>query len=219
MTKSKYGSMSTTDLLFSIDKVKEYLPPLETADRAAADAPDNSAGNPDMGNVIDAIIAGDSLVCDLGHRLGSIQEKAYRDTQAEPETPPQIFKTEVLKPGDPRVASAEARAARLQEPNGLVRRGAFKKVRRDSLPAGASVLKGRFVDAIKHVGTVNSQFKARYVLQGHNDKEKPFIVHNISTLRESSTKIILSTSAVLNFRIFSHDVNQAYLQSKEGLTL
>lgn len=204
--------------LFSIDKVKLYLPPLETTEETPADVATDTVGNEDMGNVVDAIIAGDTLVCSLGQRLGYIQERAYRDTQAEAETPSRIFKTEVLKPEDPRVSTAEAKAARLEEASGLVKRGAFKKVRRDSLPADASILKGRFVDAIKHVGTNNAKFKSRYVLQGHNDKEKPFIVHNISTLRQSSTKIILSTSAVLNFRIFSHDVNQAYLQSKERLT-
>ena len=44
------------------------------------------------------------------------------------------------------------------------------------------------------------------------------IFQNLSTLRHSSTKMILSSSADLGFRIYSHGVNQAYLQSKDQLT-
>ena len=60
--------------------------------------------------------------------------------------------------------------------------------------------------------------KAHYIAQGHKDKQKPFIVHNITTLRQSSIKIIVSTAAVRNFRLFSHDVTQAYLQSDEEMS-
>jgi len=59
--------------------------------------------------------------------------------------------------------------------------------------------------------------KARFVAQGSTDKAKAFVVHNLSALRHSSTKIPVSTSAVLGLRVLSHDVNQAYLQSKEKL--
>lgn len=50
--------------------------------------------------------------------------------------------------------------------------------------------------------------------QGNRDKEKTFIVSNMSTLRQSSTKFIVSTAAVMKFRVFIHDVKQTYLQSK-----
>ena len=71
---------------------------------------------------------------------------------------------------------------------------------------------------MKNVGTENKKPKARYVSQVHKDKEKPFIVYNITTLRQSSIKIIVSTAAVRNFRLFSHDVTQAYLQSDEEMS-
>eukprot|EP00170_Pyropia_yezoensis_P002014 contig_8608_g2018 len=73
--------------LFSIDKIKEYLPPLEAGAVAAAVATVDPPSEPDMGSVVDAIIAGDTLLCNVGQRFGSIQEKAYRDTHAEVETP------------------------------------------------------------------------------------------------------------------------------------
>lgn len=44
------------------------------------------------------------------------------------------------------------------------------------------------------------------------------MVHDTPTLLASSVRLILSVSAVLVFRIFSHDVNQAYVQSGDKLT-
>lgn len=77
---------------------------------------------------------------------------------------------------------------------------------------------GRFVHTLKHVGSPDEKPKARYVAQGHKDKDKPFVVHNMSTLRQRSTKMLVSTSAVCGFRLFIHDVNQSYLQSTEQMT-
>ena len=79
------------------------------------------------------------------------------------------------------------------------------------MPDNANILGGRFVLAIKQPNIPTEVAKARYVAQGCGDREKPFIVHNLSTLRQSSTKVILSTSAVFGWRFLSHDVNQAYL--------
>jgi len=43
------------------------------------------------------------------------------------------------------------------------------------------------------------------------------MVHNLATLRQRSTRLLVSTSAVLRFRLFSHNINQAYLQSRDKL--
>lgn len=85
------------------------------------------------------------------------------------------------------------------------------------MPDNANILGARFVLGIKQPNTPKEAAKARYVAQGCGDREKPFIVHNLSTLRQSSTKVIVSTSAVFGCRLFSHDVNQAYLQSKDAM--
>lgn len=77
---------------------------------------------------------------------------------------------------------------------------------------------GRFVLTLKEFGTHNETPKARYVAQGHMDKEKEFLVHNTTILRQRSIRIIVSFAAVKGYRIFSHDVQQAYLQSDEELT-
>ena len=106
------------------------------------------------------------------------------------------------KPGDPREGTQEFDDARQKEIDGLLSRGTFCPVRREDIPENANILGGRFVCTLKNVGTENEKPKARYVAQGHNDKEKPFIVHNITALRQSSIKIIVSTAAVQNFRLF-----------------
>eukprot|EP00171_Calliarthron_tuberculosum_P002099 IDg2099t1 len=47
---------------------------------------------------------------------------------------------------------------------------------------------------------------------------KPFVVHNNPTLRQSSTKLIISTAAINCFRLGLLDVTQAYLQAKDKFT-
>jgi len=51
------------------------------------------------------------------------------------------------------------------------------------VPDNANVLGARFVLAIKQPNTPTEVAKARYVGQGCGEREKPFIVHNLSTLR------------------------------------
>jgi len=110
-----------------------------------------------------------------------------------------------------------SQAAPKAEVDGLLTRGAIRPVARSSLPTGSNIIRGRFVFTLKDVGTSDEKPKARYVAQGHLDKAKPFMVHNLATLRQRSTRLLVSTSAVLQFRLFSHDINQAYLQSRDTL--
>ena len=72
--------------------------------------------------------------------------------------------------------------------------------------------------AIKNFGLKDEQPKASFVVQGHPDKEKDFLVHNTTSLRQRSIRIIVSVAVVKGYRVFSHDVKQAYLQSDEELS-
>lgn len=204
--------------MFSIDKVKEYVPPPVSGDDGSTVPAAPPPSDDVVASILDGIIGGDTLVAELGRRTGELREKAYRWAAAELITPGDIFITEVLKAGDPRISSPAIQGARLKEAEGLLRRGAFERVSRSSVPEGATILGGRCVDAFKKVGTDEEMPKSRLVGQGHKDKANPFIVHSASALRQSSTRLLVSTSAVLGYRLFLHDVDQAYLQSKDKLS-
>jgi len=74
------------------------------------------------------------------------------------------------------------------------------------------------VKVTKRVNTADASAKACFFAQGNTEKAKAFVVHNLSALRQGSTKNLVPTSAALGLRIFSHDVNQAYLHSKDKLS-
>lgn len=126
--------------------------------------------------------------------------------------------TKVIEATDERAKSEPFKKAMRAEVTGLEKRKTWNVVQKESLPPRPNILGGRFALTLKIFGTTNELPKARYVAQGHRDLDKQFMVHNITTLRQSSTRIIVSVAAIKNFRLFSHDVTQAYLQSDERLT-
>jgi Reverse transcriptase (RNA-dependent DNA polymerase) len=83
----------------------------------------------------------------------------------------------------------------------------------NEMPAGANLMSGRFVLAIKNISTNEEMFKARFVLKGYREKLKTRLVHDETTSRISSARLLVGLAAVFGFRLFSVDVTQAYLQS------
>ena len=129
-----------------------------------------------------------------------------------------VLMTQIIEQGDVRAKSDEFAKTMRKEGLGLETRNTCKMVLRDSVLSSPSILGGRFVLELKNAGTVSELAKARYVAQGHGGIHKSYMVHNITNLRQISTRIIISVAAIKSFRIFSHDEAQAYLQSEEQLT-
>ena len=129
----------------------------------------------------------------------------------------EILITEVLHPKDSRNLSEDALQAKRKEIESLIERGTWKVVLREEIPEGSNIINGRFVMSIKDVETNKPYFKARFVAQGHRDKEKSMLVHNTTTVRQSSIRILLSLAACFGFQIWTIDVNNAYLQSASKL--
>lgn len=72
-----------------------------------------------------------------------------------------------------------------------------------------------FVSGIKNTGTQEGVLKAIFGLGGHWNKEKDFMVHNSSNLKQSSIREIFALQTILGFEIWALDIEQAYFQSAE----
>ena len=140
-----------------------------------------------------------------------------RGSTTADDQPCMTFITEVLKRGDTRATSEPMKLSKQAKADALKRRCVWEKVQKDDVSDNANILGACFVLEIKQPDTPTEVTKARYVAKGCGDREKPFIVQNLSALRQSFTNVIVSTSAVFGWRFFSPDVNQAYLQSKDAM--
>ncbi|OSX76619.1 hypothetical protein BU14_0183s0011 [Porphyra umbilicalis] len=166
-----------------------------------APSPPPTGDNPDFGRHLDSTITGEALLAAV-HRT----------------VPAVVGLNKVIPASDPRVATTQFRDAALKEVAGLRDRGAFSVVNAADVPPEASVIGGRFVYTLNHVGAPEEMAKARFVAQGHRDKAKWFVVHNLATLRQRSTRLLVSTAAIMRWRIFAHDITQAYLQSRDAFS-
>jgi len=126
--------------------------------------------------------------------------------------------TEVVLPGDPCVRTTRFREAATKEVGGLRDRGTFTTVREADVPRAANIIGGRFVNTLKQVGTAEEFATARFVAQGYRDKAKWYVVHNLKTMRQRSTRLLVSTAFNIRWRLFAHDITQAYLQSQDAFS-
>lgn len=126
-----------------------------------------------------------------------------------------VLLSEEIKPNDPRASLFNE--AKVKEINGLIERGTWKIVCKDDVPTNANILGGRFVLTIKNTGTDQELYKARFVVQGYRDKLNTSLVHDATTCRPQSARLLIGLAAIFGFTVFSTDVTQAYLQSNQEL--
>lgn len=221
----KQYTLNTGDrtLLASIDKLKKYNEP------SPSSTPEKTKDKNDSGH-----ISQDAQPTYENDDMPEVLEDSVPDDLMETEElmqlmwPPnneglgtgvsETFTVMTLKPNDPRADIQEFITAKKEEIEGLRKREVWTVVKKKDVPIGSNVIGGRFVLSFKAFDTPEQHPKARFVAQGHNDRDKSNIVHDTATIRPTSIRLIISVSVIRQFRIFSHDVTQAYVQSKDKLT-
>lgn len=127
--------------------------------------------------------------------------------------PPAIMATGYILDADPRQWSAGLTRAKADEVNILFKRKEFKIVHRYEVPHDAKIVRGRFVLAIKNVGSSDESCKARFVVQGHTVQSKGMIVHVSVSIKQQTICTIVDVSAIPRYILWSQDVSQAFPKS------
>ena len=203
--------------LYAIDKLKRYndLPrslPAPPGLIQEAGTPSPSDDSPDLLKEIEEMKNAEEDN-NLSIRNDLIED-LIRGTRNDANT----YLTTTVRSGNPISNSEIFEKAKQAEINGLKDRGTWTVLKRSELQPDSNILGGRFVLTLKNSGLQTERAKARFVAQGHRDLDKEYMVHNLTTLRQSSIRLILSITAVKKFRLFSHDVTQAYLQSEDSFS-
>ena len=121
-------------------------------------------------------------------------------------------KVSVKNTDDPRFGQAKE-----DEIDKLVRMGTYKIVPESNIEADGAVLRSRLVLTIKNSGEESEYFKARLVILGHLDPDKPRVVNEAPTVNKSSIRTVLTLIASFGFNLFPRDISLAFLQSKDEL--
>lgn len=114
---------------------------------------------------------------------------AYQNVDSPP--PAFVNVSENITASEPRAKSAQAMEAKRKEIAGLISRDTWKIICERDLSSDANILGGRFANrehvlTLKDIGTGKEFYKARYVVQGHRDKEKAYLVHDSTTLQQQT---------------------------------
>ena len=73
-------------------------------------------------------------------------------------------------------------AARQLEVTGLLEKGVFQVVDRNSVPQGTRIFNSRFIDEIKNKDTEKAFQKSRLVVQAYNNQEKELVLTQLPTI-------------------------------------
>lgn len=108
----------------------------------------------------------DSAVTELLKSLSPLNSQSH----------PHILKTEICKLNDERADTPAFDLSKAKETVELLDCGEFRVVLSEDVENNANVLGGLFILTIKNKNWKKEIFKARFVIQGHLDREKELLV-------------------------------------------
>ena len=94
-----------------------------------------------------------------------------------------VLLTEVIQSDDPNAKDPRMAKAIQDEVKDLPRRGTFKVILKKEILEDANILTARYVLAIKSTIDGKVKFKARYIVSGHWDMLKHYLMHNAHTFQ------------------------------------
>ena len=86
---------------------------------------------------------------------------------------------------------------------------------KEDIPPDGNILPRQFVLKIVSTDDGEVKHKERYVIGGHWDKMKNFVLHSTQTLQPASIRLLIALIFLFGFSLWVSDVSQAYLQSAE----
>lgn len=113
---------------------------------------------------------------------------------------------------DPRARSPVCDQPVKDELDGFSSKKVFDTVRKTYVPAFANIQSGSCLRGIRNPGSKERVYNARFVVQGHRDRENRSFVHDTATLQHHSLSIMLSIAGTYALHVCRRDVTQAYVQ-------
>ena len=96
----------------------------------------------------------------------------------------------------------------------LLKLGTYKSVPESDIERTDKILQPRFVLTIKNHGEENEFFKARLVILGYVDHEKPRVVNEAPTVMKRSIRTTLILTSPFGFAPSSHDVSLVFCKAR-----
>lgn len=124
-----------------------------------------------------------------------------------------MFLTELIAPRHPGALLADMRTAIIKEVQDVIEWGAFRVVLREEFPADANCMPGRIALAERSTEDGSTKFKARFVICGHPDRLKHYMLHSSITVQPSSIRLLRALTAMFAFDVWSSGETKAHLQS------